>query len=632
MRRWLVAVCLLVVAVIPRGSSGTASGAASGAGLPRWPYPETLCDQRPGTPAPAAFGPAATFGGDEHTNITAVAFGRLGGRAVAVSTGQEGTMRVWALPGLTPIGEPARSREIVPGDGLTVEVPPAPANPGNTLVSTARMNGRMVRVTVGDEMRVVAVATGRQVGRVMHLGEDNSVGALVLFTLGGRLTAAVNDNGGDENDPGLDQVTLWDLATGKETGTIGGDFSTVRKATINGRTVLLTVNRGAVEYELGTAFPPVGTVSLWDPATRTEIGRLGGNPPPQEPEGGYTRSIYDRVHLVVGELDGRPVALTGGGDNALRLWDLTTETLLAATTPNGHIDEVESFSVAELDGRRVVVSGGADGTVMVWDLVTRQRVGSPLTSPAGVKQPLFTEVPGLRPFLATWDGTQRFWWLNPGGTVEPAFDGLGAGWVISFHGRAAHLGEEAGRVRLRDLNTGAPIGSPVPVTGEQPIGRVLLTQVAGRDVVIDVRNRLRMWDLQTGRRLGTILDVRSLGSRDARPAVAQARCTTLVLSGMGAAVRVWDLGTGRELFQLTGHSELISHIRTGLIGDRPIAVTSSADGTARIWNLTDGRQLGPPITIGRRYGVIQLTHLNGHTLLIMAGRDERVRLWDLGGR
>jgi WD40 repeat protein len=209
--------------------------------------------------------------------------------------------------------------------------------------------------------------------------------------------------------------------------------------------------------------------------------------------------------------------------------------------------------------------------------------------------------------------------------------GLGVGPIISFHGRPAHLGEEHGRVRLRDLATRAPIGAPIPITGEQPVTRAVVTRLADQDVVIDVRNRIRIWDLHTGRRLGTIPDVRSPGHREARAAVAQVRCTTLALSGAGPIVRVWDLRTGRELGPLTGHTGKIAHIRTGVIGDRPIAVTTAEDGTARVWNLTDGTPIGPPITVGRRYGVIELIYLNGHTLLIHAGRDERIRMWDLGG-
>jgi WD40 repeat protein len=73
--------------------------------------------------------------------------------------------------------------------------------------------------------------------------------------------------------------------------------------------------------------------------------------------------------------DGRVVAVTGGGDGSVRVWDLTTGTPVGEPL-TGHTDEVRAVACTSLpDGRMVAVTTGRDETVRVWDLTT----GTPVT-------------------------------------------------------------------------------------------------------------------------------------------------------------------------------------------------------------------------------------------------------------
>ncbi|WP_214106757.1 WD40 repeat domain-containing protein [Acrocarpospora catenulata] len=614
----MIAGSLLLAGVVPRASAGVATSA--GAPASPWPYPSRLCPPT-AAPAPTAFGPPETLGGDEHTNVTAVAFGRLGDRQVAVSTGAEGTMRVWSLPKLTPIGEPVRAKTIVSGefDGQPLVVP-------EPLAPTGLLNGRRVRVTAGDELRVTDVATGREVGPDIYLGEDNTVHALVLVTLGGRLTAVVNDNGGDEMDPGPDYVRFWDLATGEKIDTIEGAFSAVAKATVGGRTVLLTVNNGENRWDLGTDYAPDGSVTIWDPATRTQIRTLPGNPPTFGPEAYGHRNVYDRTALATTTLDGRPVALTGGGDNTLRLWDLTTGKAMAATEPVGHQDQVAALGTGELNGRPVLASSSWDGRVLLWDLATRSRIGPALTSPPGDKFPI--SVPHGPPLIQMPTGGFGFgfWQFDDDGTLVHVRSEPGSTRPVEFDGRPALITEESGGLRLHDLATGKPIGARIPITGQQPVSRARLTDLDGGPVMIDIRRRIRIWDLYSGRRLGAIPDVHA---GEADPDLGRVRCTTAVLTATENAGHVWDLRTGHEITPpLTGHTGRIFMIRYGVLGALPIAVTAARDRTIRIWNLEDGHQIGPAITAGL-WAAFELAYVNGHTLLLRGGNGERILVWDL---
>ena len=52
------------------------------------------------------------------------------------------------------------------------------------------------------------------------------------------------------------------------------------------------------------------------------------------------------------------------------MWDLATGDAWSGDPFTGHTGAVRAVAVGELDGRPVVVSGSSDGTVRVWDLAT----------------------------------------------------------------------------------------------------------------------------------------------------------------------------------------------------------------------------------------------------------------------
>ncbi|MGH9277550.1 MAG: hypothetical protein ACRD12_05515, partial [Acidimicrobiales bacterium] len=66
-------------------------------------------------------------------------------------------------------------------------------------------------------------------------------------------------------------------------------------------------------------------------------------------------------------VEGRAVAVSGGDDGTVRVWDLASGRP-AGEPLTGHTDWVRAVAVGTVEGRAVAVSGGEDGTVRVWDL------------------------------------------------------------------------------------------------------------------------------------------------------------------------------------------------------------------------------------------------------------------------
>ncbi|MFF2445437.1 WD40 repeat domain-containing protein, partial [Priestia megaterium] len=83
---------------------------------------------------------------------------------------------------------------------------------------------------------------------------------------------------------------------------------------------------------------------------------------------GHTEGVRTLATAVVG---GRPIAVTGGWDMTVRLWDLTRGEQIDGPL-EGHDDQVWTTAATLVDGRPVVITGGGDGIPLVrmWDLTT----------------------------------------------------------------------------------------------------------------------------------------------------------------------------------------------------------------------------------------------------------------------
>jgi len=80
---------------------------------------------------------------------------------------------------------------------------------------------------------------------------------------------------------------------------------------------------------------------------------------------------------------------------------------------------------------------------------------------------------------------------------------------------------------------------------------------------------------------------------------------------------------------LTGHTRTIVCIAYGRMADRPIALTGSHDGTARVWDLAAGSQLGPPLQHRSAVLSVACARIDGRTVAVTGCQDRTVALWDV---
>ncbi|MFJ8793608.1 putative PEP-binding protein [Streptomyces sp. NPDC102462] len=272
--------------------------------------------------------------------VHCVATAETDGRAVVVSA-SDATARVWDLATGDVVGTP------ITGHGVT-----GPA------MATAHIEGRLVVITGGfDGMaRVWDPATGEETGRPLAHGD--AVKAVAVTVLDGRPVLVTGDRDG--------AVRIWDLADRRLLrGPLPGHEDEVADAAttlLDGRAVAVTGD--------GT-----GTVLVWDLATGARVGEVMAVEP--NPESDDEEGFLDAVATAV--VEDRPVVVTlGNGDTSgmLRMWDLATVAPVGEPLTMHKIGAV-SLTTAVLGGRPVAITGGGDGTVRVWDLTTREELGPP---------------------------------------------------------------------------------------------------------------------------------------------------------------------------------------------------------------------------------------------------------------
>lgn len=351
---------------------------------------------------------------------------------------------------------------------------------------------------------------------------------------------------------------------------------------------------------------------------------------------GHTKEVNC---VATGELDGRPIAVTGSEDGTARVWDLTTQRQIGEPLTGGL--PVHAVAIGDLGDYTVALTGSVDGTVKVWDLSTGQAYGAPLTGHTNRVTSVVTGAVDGRPVVltASGDGTARIWDL---------VDRRQLGAPLAAHRRtvnAAALGELEGRPialtggedqavyvwDLRGIFDGgdARVDGTALIGSAGAVGALCVTVVEGRSValVADNSQRLSRWDLVDRRQIG---DPVLMLSFPLSVVAGEFRGRPVVLTSTFRDVQLWDAQTLQQLSQpLRGHVEGISAAALVSRPDAFLAVTVSRDRTARIWDLaTDQPEEGHSGEIR----CLSYAEIDGRPLLATGSSDTTARLWDLRTR
>jgi RNA polymerase sigma factor (sigma-70 family) len=482
-------------------------------------------------------------------------------------------------------------------------------------------DGKSVALTHPEGRAVLLVDL--ESGAVVRTFSHQHLVVAAAFSPDGTRMAA----GGYESEKGVYFARLWEVATGKElrrlrygndvfrtiafspdgkTVAVGGDGGRTRLWEADTGKELLTLPGGGYRVR-SVAFSPDGdtlaaagdAIRLYDPANGMELGRI------DRQASGLRFSPDSRV-------------LTGAVTGTIHRWDTVT---LRSLTPQGSESYVDQILVTH-DGRNVITLG-RDGDTHVWDARTTAHV---------------------RHVKGTW---QRGTALSPDSRflVWPVADEK-----VQFKDPAQPNAIYTGsRLRLYDLNAGAFVERFPSFEGDandlffNPDRRTLLT-VDHRD------GKVRLWDVATGKeqRSFKVLRANEAGMRHhVWHAVLSPDGRTLAVtyqpSGRGffsqRAVRLWDVATGKELHDLTGHFD---YVVMAFSPDGRTLVTASpalqefaqkqlqrSFNQVYVWDVETGQRVGP-LPEGLPAGAVAAAFSPDGRTLATATPDGTMQLWEVG--
>ena len=357
---------------------------------------------------------------------------------------------------------------------------------------------------------------------------------------------------------------IWDTASGKE---------------------LLTLQAPAQGAVNSVAFSPNGkflatgsddgSARIWDIITGDELRTLNGH--------------LDAVLHVAFSPDGSRLT-TASFDGTSKVWDLTTGNELLSLREEG--DGFQVYWVAfSPDGSKIATSGTEGqqgGWASIWDAKTGQKMMT-LTAPGPEMRSVAFSLDGARIVTANDDRTATVWDAITGRELFTLYGHTDIVEQADFSpdGTRVVTVSDDRHIKIWDAATGQNLLTLAGHSGT--IWSVSFSPDNQHIVTTSEDQTAKVWSISPAQEVLTVVN----GSRIVYPAGARLAYspdgTRLATANSDPRPKVWDVTTGKLLFELVGHTDLVTNIVYNAEGTQ--IGTASNDRTAKIWDAKTGKEL-----------------------------------------
>jgi WD40 repeat protein/serine/threonine protein kinase len=409
-------------------------------------------------------------------------------------------------------------------------------------------------------------------------------------------------------------VKLWQLTTGRCLLTLEGHAGTVHSLCLAGSgrqllsgsadttLALWTVpSDQAAPYILSRVLPSDTALAAW-----TDYERALARGRQALAAGDAVRAAHHIREARAQPGHGRrPEAMSLWGSLYVRLPRRTFQGGWGGTTFAEHTEAVTSVCLSA--NGRLALSGGADRTLRLWDISTGTCLHTFESDMGGVTS-VCLGADGRQALSSSTDATLKLWDVAAGHclrTCRADLDVLTSA-ALSGDGRLAVSGSTDGTVHLWDVAAGqllrvlrihtGPVHSvALSADGRHALSGSALFVIRNDGERIFTCGQLKLWETATGH---------CLQAFEAQADAITALCLSIdghyALTGgsqsviqrdngrfaQSGEVHLWELATGRRLRSFTGHGGAVTSVC--LSADGRYALSGSTDATLKLWEIASG--------------------------------------------